>query len=651
MRGLRGRGGRSPWTAGVTVAAVGGRGPATTPHPVVYTRGRMSRLLPAKIVAAMALLLAAPACAKKIPPPAVTVVEDEGGGGGSGGDVVAEPAKTRPPPQGKPVQVQASVEGLGDLLQLIKLATTAWNPKNPIDANAWVQAALLQFGYGPGMWTSLDLAGVMAADSTFFPEDPTNGLRLTGSLAALSPKGIMDGMPSTRRPQPLGNGLWELVEGDLRVLLREQAKSLEFALSPTDLERASAVAKAAVGGRRLEVHASDLPRGVLSADLIPMLPAALRRQVSAILGETTRASLELDAGTDRDLVLAVTADAPFERLGLGPLGAARTQTSALEGRLPAGAALVVALPWGNPELLHKMLTNMEKLATQAGAGFEAAIKSTMQASHAILDQVQHDVVFAVYPGPRGELTVLIAADVKDEVAARKAMHDILATANTAVATFNTLGGNKKEASFTVSLKANGIKAGGVEGELFSLGLPKNMASDLEEARPMLTDKQQIEIAAVTAGGSAVLTLGYDAKKIATDVAGGLKPGARKTSLATDGGLALARSASQGCHFCISISPAAMARVALFSDETMRSDKKRLKDLDDAAAVVTRVGGALGLGVRLDPKQGALAAGLSKSLLVLTPADAAQVGKLWESVAPPPPPEDKPLGGGSKGLLR
>jgi hypothetical protein len=68
---------------------------------------------------------------------------------------------------------------------------------------------------------------------------------------------------------------------------------------------------------------------------------------------------------------------------------------------------------------------------------------------------------------------------------------------------------------------------------------------------------------------------------------------------------------------------------------MRSDKKRLKDLDDAAAVVTRVGGALGVGLKPRPEQGALAAGLSKSLLVLSPADAAQVGKLWESVAPPP----------------
>ena len=613
----------------------------------------MSRLLPAKIVAAMALLLAAPACAKKTPPPAVVVVEDEGAGGGGPGESagIVEPPTTRPPPQGKPVQVQASVEGIGDLLQLIKQATTAWNPKNPIDANAWIQAALLQFGYGPGMWTSLDLTGVMAVDGSFFPEDPTNGLRLTGSLAAVSAKGVMDGMPSGRRPQPLGNGMWELVQGELRVLLREQARALEFALSPADLERASAVAKAAAGGRRLKVHASDLPPGLLSADMISVLPKGLRRQVTAILGETTRASLELDAGTDRDLVLALAADAPFDRLGLGPLGAARGQASALEGRLPAGAALVVALPWGSPELLHKMLTGVEKYATQSGAGFEAPIKAVMQASHAILDQVQHDVVLAIYPGPRGELTVLVAADVKNEVTVRKAMHDILATANTAVTTFNTLGGDKKDSSFSVSLKANGIKVGGVEGELFSLGMPKNMATDLEGARPLLTDKLQIEIAAVTAGGSAVLTLGHDARALAADVAGGLKPGARKTSLATDGGLALARAASQGCHFCISISPASLARVALFADETMRSDKKRLKDLDDAAAVVTRVGGALGVGVRLDPRQGALAAGLSKSLLVLSPADAAQVGKLWESVAPPPAPEDKPLSGGSKGLLR
>ena len=72
---------------------------------------------------------------------------------------------------------------------------------------------------------------------------------------------------------------------------------------PADLERAPAVAKAAAGGRRLEVHASDLPPGMLSADIIPMLPGGLRRQVSAILGETTRASLELPFPAGATLVL------------------------------------------------------------------------------------------------------------------------------------------------------------------------------------------------------------------------------------------------------------------------------------------------------------------------------------------------------------
>jgi hypothetical protein len=62
--------------------------------------------------------------------------------------------------------------------------------------------------------------------------------------------------------------------------------------------------------------------------------------------------------------------------------------------------------------------------------------------------------------------------------------------------------------------------------------------------------------------------------------------------------------------------------------------------------VSRVGGALGFGLRLEPGKGALAGGLKKSLLVLSPADAAQVGKLWDSMSPAPAAEDKPLSGGS-----
>lgn len=607
----------------------------------------MSRLLPAKIVAVTALLLTAPACTHKKPPPTTVVVDDGGESQDGGSGVVADPAdgSSAQRPTGKPIQVRASVEGLGDLLALVKQATTAWNPKNPIDASAWIQAALLQLGYGPGMWNGLDLTGVMAVDTAFHPDIPTADLRVIGSVASQNPKTIMEGMPSNRRPQPLGNGMWELIHGDLRMLLREQPKSLEFALTQSDLERAGGLAKSAAGGRRLKVHASDLPAGMLSADTIQALPAGLRRQVSGVLREATSASFELDAGTDRDLILELAADAPFERLGLSPLGAARTQPTALEGRLPAGAALVVAMPWGTPELLHKMVDNMAKQAGQLGGAFEAPVRSVIAASHSILDQLHNDVVFAVYPGPRGEVTLLIAADVKDEAAARKAAHEILATANAAVTAFNTLGGDKKEASFTVTLKDKGIKSGAVEGELFTLGLPKNMANDLEDARPLLTSKDQIELTAVVAGGSAVVTIGFDARKLAGDVAGGLKT-ARRSSLASDGGLVLARTASKGCHFCVGIDPVGFARVAVFADKELRNDKARNKQLDAAAAVVSRLGGALGFGLRLEAKKGALAGGLKKSLLVLSPADAAQVGKLWESMAPAPPTaEDKPLSGG------
>ena len=50
------------------------------------------------------------------------------------------------------------------------------------------------------MWNGLDLTGVMAIDTAFHPDAPTADLRLIGSVAAQNPKGIMEGMPSGRRP-------------------------------------------------------------------------------------------------------------------------------------------------------------------------------------------------------------------------------------------------------------------------------------------------------------------------------------------------------------------------------------------------------------------------------------------------------------------
>jgi hypothetical protein len=96
---------------------------------------------------------------------------------------------------------------------------------------AQAQAMLLQLGYGPGMWSNIEWSGVMAVDARVPLEGPAGDLGLFGTIAARSARAILDGVPEGQRPQPLGSGLWELVQEDQRVLFREQAAALEFALS------------------------------------------------------------------------------------------------------------------------------------------------------------------------------------------------------------------------------------------------------------------------------------------------------------------------------------------------------------------------------------------------------------------------------------
>jgi hypothetical protein len=439
----------------------------------------------------------------------------------------------------------------------------------------------------------------------------------------------------------------------VRVLLREQAKSLEFALSEQDLARAGSLA-GEVRGRRIQVRGSSLPPGLLSGDLVPGLPSGLRRQVTAVLRDATSAALSVDAGTDRDLLVEVSAAAPFERLGLGPLGPARSKPTALEGRLPGAPVLVLAIPLGSPELLHKAVDGGVKAAESAGAGggpFEGPMRDAARSAHSLLDQLRDDVVFALYLSPKGEATVVIAADVKDDTVTRNASRDLLTAVKTAVAGFNTLAGNNKDAAFGVTFKTDAFNlsrpsgpggAGAGKGDLLTLSAPKNLAKDTEDAQAFLTKKLELEVAAASTSNTAILAICAGARDIIGSV------GAAKQSLAAHPGLALARGASQGCHFCFAIDPGGLARFGLAVDPKMRADKTYANDIEAGAATVARLGGALGVGLRLEPQQGSLAAGLSKSLLVLSPADAAQVSKLFESFSPAPAPvEDKPLGGGSR----
>lgn len=604
----------------------------------------------ARLALAAAVLAAAPltlGCTKKPASSAVVVVEDTPpdaaapGGAAGGSSAEVEPAQPkRKSPSGKPIHVRAALHGAGDLMALVKQVTTAWTPKQPIDPATQIQSILLQLGYGPGLWASLDLAGPFAVDSAFFPQDPSAGLQLVGSFAALSAKGVMEGMPSAQRPQPLGNGLWEFVQGELRVLLREQPKSLEFALSNADLGRAAGLAAEALQGRRLQLRVWDLPPGYVSGDYFNGLPGGLRKQVAAIMRETTSSTIELDGGTDRDLVLQIAAEAPFSRLGLSHLGAASTQPSALEALLPERPALVVAMPWGSPQTLHSYLDKGVRLDA-IPAPFDKVVGEALASAHTILDQIASDVVFAFYFSPKGEATVVLAASVKDEAATRAAIRGVQQAAQKGIESFNQITGDDKSAKLALTYKLDGAKAGPLKADLFSLAVPKNMEKDVDDFVPFLVGKKKLEAVTLVSGRIAVFAVGGAAQKLAADVAAGLGSG-RKTSLGSDAGLRLARLSSQGCHFCVGVDPTALLHFNALTSPRQREDAARLKKLAAAAETFTRIGGAVGLGLKLDASRGALAVGLPRSVLVLAPADAASLGELWG--ADETAPADKPLSG-------
>ena len=152
------------------------------------------------------------------------------------------------------------------------------------------------------------------------------------------------------------------------------------------------------------------------------------------------------------------------------------------------------------------------------------------------------------------------------------------------------------------------------------------AVDLE---PFLVGKKKLEGVAFVSGNLAVFTIGASATKFAGDVSASLKAG-RKTSLSGDPGLRLARAASQGCHFCVSLDPAALLRLSILSDADARADKARVKKVDSAAR-------------RFVPGEQAAERLRRRYLGSLPPADAAQPGDL--SAGSEPARDDKPLRGG------
>lgn len=537
-------------------------------------------------------------------------------------------------PAGKPIHIRAHVYELDDLLKLVQEVSLRWNPNRPIDPQAEIQAMLLQLGYGPGLWKNLDTTGMMAVDATF-PLSGSNVLehtKMIGRVATHSAQEVIHAFPASQRPQPLGNGLWELILNQSRIYLREQPHALEFSLDANKFDEIDAFVSTVQGGRRLRLQAWDLPMQNFEVmDMIDNLPLSpsLQQQLRAILQDLKQVSFEVDAGTNRDVQMQLSAQAPFERLGIRGLGSKREKSTVLEQKLPANPALVVAIPWGSPEPLHATLRARIPV-DEVPAPFDSVVRDILTQTHALLDQITEDVVLAAYISPRGEATFVLAAEIKAKEPAQNALREIEEIVVRTISSYNELAGaNQADAHVKVRWKPDSVPTPIGKADFLALTVPKNLQQDAKKAALLLTKTMDFEVVTLVEQNTAILAMGAGARKLVANMHSRSKP-----NLATDSGLALARAASGGCQICISFDPVEMTRYRLTFQRDGSGEKEQRQELDKKLKQLAKVrllDPEVGIGLQVHEMQGSIGVGVPKGLILPPPQSVEQVKEMLQTL--------------------
>ncbi|PRP93254.1 hypothetical protein ENSA5_43490 [Enhygromyxa salina] len=592
-----------------------------------------------------ALLLAAPlaSCTKNNPSTNVKIA-GEGDGPGEGGRLNAEAggaAVEREPIE--KIEIAGSVTGVGDMLDAGAKLLNMWSPPEPgappIDLRSFIGVMLIQEGFGPGFLESIDLDGVHAMELGF-PHEGQPGVTdadvdLSLVFSAIDPVRAIESMPAGMQPQPLGDNLWQLAENDSQLFFRAGSGALEVALSMDGLDVANGLrAQVAVGPDepRVKVAAANVPPVDIDvSDMLP-LPRGMANTLSSIINETKSLELTGDFGSDRDLRAQVSAEAPFGRLGLDPIGPATQAPSELAEALPGEAMGVWVMPWGDPKLLHDALDRQIPV-DQIPAPFDGYVDEVVAGAHGILGAVRNEVLAAAYID-KGKFTLVLAAEVDDEAAARDAIREVFGAAEKAFGDHIALAGNSSDHAYKVSFKKSVVRAGKAKGDLFTLTIPKAMQAALDDLGWFFgTKKPQVEVASVVVDGKLIVALGVGQKAMMSAI--GRRVGkSSDAGLEAGGGLALARKLTQGCQYCIAVDPSEVGEMVF---TTLSADQSQPEEVHKAAAkardALAKLGldGEVAFALRFDQDRGSLGFGVPKSLLFADPAKIKSVVDLAKSI--------------------
>jgi len=568
----------------------------------------MFNMRPAVSMVALASSVAAMACAKSKGPPSSEPAAEPA--------QASEPAAAAPPvakPAVPKIQVTASLEGLGDMMDAASVISKNVDPEAPIDVRAQVGALLLASGFGPGFLANIALDAVHSVALAFPPgeQQSPSDIEFAGAFGVLDARKVLESMPASFKPQPLGAGGWEIRFEQMTLFLKEAGQELQLGLSAADLARANALERQPSPNRRIRARAENIPPDLLDIDEIPGVNEVpgLRK----VLEGAKSVEVEFDFGTARPAQVLAAAQAPFSSLGLEPIGVPRGAATALEQRLPERPFLAASMSWGDPSLLHASIDRLVPL-DQIPEPFAAIVRQSITGVHGLLDQISNDVVVGLYVGPKGEAAAVIAADVKSDADTMTGVRSIEDALIKTIEAHAVMQGKNEAAKFTVEYKENGASFGAVKADRLAVKVPKDFRDDFDDVETFLK-KDTLEVISFVHEGIAVLAVGAGARALAAQVA---KPASKTktTSLGQDSGLQGIRTAMGGCQLCASFDITEYLRFRLHLLRAQTEDKAELKKskamLSDLAKV--KVTEKPSLGVRVEPERGSLALHVPQPLM-------------------------------------
>lgn len=541
------------------------------------------------------------------------------------------------------IHIEAHVHEIDGMLAAVDEILASWTD----EGGTWkarAQAILLSTGYGPGLLDALDLKGQVGARMDYPHPGQAHAGPTDASLAVSIPtkdnRALIDAMPGAYRPQPMGEGMWQLIQGELRYLLRETPSSMQVGFEPADLDRAAALVAEPAKGRRIKVKAWNIPKDDIDPNAVL---GGGRGDFSQRLGDVIQdlesMEGEVDLGSGRDLQVVGRVDAPFDRLPLEMYGAPLRQPSEVAGRLPPGAAWYTNVSWGDPTPLHRGIKRLVE-GTEVPPPFDSVVKDVVKGAHDVLDGLSKEIVFAVYVDDKDRGTVLVGGKIADPKGAQAGVRSIFAATERALSAHIALVGDEPDSKYEVKYKKDGVSLPGGKADSLVITVPKYMQDEADDAALFLGKKRpQVEVIAFVANGYGFVAVGTGSRQLMSTVARGVQRAPAK-SLESDGGLALAREASDGCAICTAINVKQAARLAaLVLRDTGDDDaaaKALLADTNDL-----EIEAPIALGASVEGRRGTLALGVSKALLF---ADRKQTRRLealytaWSNGPPPPAPK-------------